>query len=502
MYRKPKELNVIRNAKIYGIVKNEEFNHLMQEWVTESNRFSQFVRRLVAEKKLIMHGAGKSTKHKLTVSDEYRDELLTNSSLMSYLGTISHEKRNVIMTQLMDENQITWAIYGYAIPEFFVMDDKSLRRSFLVHVFQRYMSYCKRNAKSNRIPNINISHKAMPYSDRFVKFDRENQTLTLPFISGKAEVKFNHLLKGDLIKEKTGCNFVLKQNAAVVKVEFKRDVYEAQMILGLDFNATDSDFIVMSDGHKLTKNDLLRELICKKDILNLFVNKDKMQTVAKRQFRNKKVLKNDDGSFKTIHDLDLPKVDAKIDKAAKEGMHINQEFIPMTRQKQRILVIQLHNGINRICTSIAKEIIYYTMSKNGLLAIDYIKAGNQKSSFGYEHIQKELITLAENKGVPFYAVEPQYTSQRCTKCGCITGANRKKTNHFECVKCGYTTDAQINGAANIRFYAEQLYKAGVPLGKKPLRPRDAAGKAHVQLYNDVIQGIIDNGKGMMTVDFC
>lgn len=502
MYRKPKELNVIRNAKIYGIARTEEFDLLFQEWVVKSNAFSQFLRKVIADGKIIMRGRNKSTKHTLTVSDEYRDELMSNSNLMSYLGSISHEKRNQIMLQLMDENKITWAIYGYAIPEFFIMDNKSLRRAFMVHVFQRYAGYYKRNDKSNRTPNINISPKAVPYADRFVKFDKENQTITFPFISGECELKFNHLLKGDLIKEKTGCNFVIDQNAAIVKVEFQKDVYEAKMILGLDFNATDSDFVVMSDGHKLEKNDLLRELIYKKDILNLFVNKDKMGPVKDRQFRSKKVLKNDDGSFKSIHDLDLPKVDKMIAKAAQEGIHINKEFIPMTRQKQRKLVKRIHTQINRVCISIAKEIIDYTISKNGLLAIDNIKAGNQKSSFGYEHIQKELITLAENIGVPFYVVEPQYTSQRCTECGCITEANRKKTNHFECVKCGYTTDAQVNGAKNVRYYATKLYEAGVPIGKKPIRPRDAAGKAHVQLYNDVIQGIIDNGKGMMTIDFC
>ena len=154
-----------------------------------------------------------------------------------------------------------------------------------------------------------------------------------------------------------------------------------------------------------------------------------------------------------------------IAKADQEGIHIDKVFIPMTRQKQRNLVKRIHTQINRVCISIAQEIIDYTISKNGLLAIDNIKAGNQKSSFGYEHIQKELITLAENKGVPFYVVEPQYTSQRCTECGCITEANRKDTNNLECVKCGHTTDAQVNGAKNVRYYAAKLYEAGVPLGK-------------------------------------
>lgn len=502
MYRKPTNLKVIRNAKVYGIARTEQFDVLAQEWVVESNAFSQFMRKLIADGKIIVRGRNKSTKHKLTVSDEYRDELMSNSNLMSYLAKTKHERRNQIMTQLMDENKITWGIYKYAIPEFFIMNNQGLRRAFMVHVFQRYAGYYKRNAKSNNTPNINISPKAIPYADRFVKFDKENQTLTFPFISGECELKFNHLLKGDLIKEKTGCNFVTNQNAAIVKVEFEKNVYEALMILGLDFNATDSDFVVMSDGYKLAKNDFLKELVYKKNILNLFVNKDKMAPVKDRQFRSKKVLKNDDGSFKTIHDLDLPKVDKMIAKAAQEGIHIDKEFIPMTRQKQRNLVKRIHTQINRVCISIAQEIIDYTISKNGLLAIDNIKAGNQKSSFGYEHIQKELITLAENKGVPFYVVEPQYTSQRCTECGCITEANRKDTNNFKCVKCGHTTDAQVNGAKNVRYYAAKLYEAGVPLGKKPVRPTDDSGKAHVQLYNDVIQGIIDDGKSMIDVDFC
>ena len=46
-------------------------------------------------------------------------------------------------------------------------------------------------------------------------------------------------------------------------------------------------------------------------------------------------------------------------------------------------------------------------------------------------------------------VPPQYTSQKCSKCGHIHADNRPSQAVFYCQACGYTEDADTNAAKNI-----------------------------------------------------
>jgi IS605 OrfB family transposase len=65
---------------------------------------------------------------------------------------------------------------------------------------------------------------------------------------------------------------------------------------------------------------------------------------------------------------------------------------------------------------------------------------------------KALQTLVEYKageyGIVVDTVKPQYTSQQCSKCGCTLGENRDD-QHFECLDCGYTANADYNAAKNV-----------------------------------------------------
>ena len=46
-------------------------------------------------------------------------------------------------------------------------------------------------------------------------------------------------------------------------------------------------------------------------------------------------------------------------------------------------------------------------------------------------------------------VNPAYTSQKCSKCGHTCKENRKTQSLFECVKCGYTENADYNASKNL-----------------------------------------------------
>jgi putative transposase len=58
-------------------------------------------------------------------------------------------------------------------------------------------------------------------------------------------------------------------------------------------------------------------------------------------------------------------------------------------------------------------------------------------------------------------VNPAYTSQKCSKCGHISKENRKTQSLFECVKCGYSDNADFQACQNLLELGQQLVEANV-----------------------------------------
>lgn len=85
------------------------------------------------------------------------------------------------------------------------------------------------------------------------------------------------------------------------------------------------------------------------------------------------------------------------------------------------------------------------------------------SSFVYHEFFEQLRQTAERLGVQVQTVCPTYTSQRCSCCGWTRKSNRNG-KRFKCGKCGYTIDADLNGAVNISLDLE-------PIGKKERQKR-------------------------------
>ena len=67
----------------------------------------------------------------------------------------------------------------------------------------------------------------------------------------------------------------------------------------------------------------------------------------------------------------------------------------------------------------------------------------------YYDLQQKVKYKAEEKGIVVKLILPQYTSQRCNKCGFISSDSRTTQSNFECVSCGHKTNADFNAAQNI-----------------------------------------------------
>lgn len=73
----------------------------------------------------------------------------------------------------------------------------------------------------------------------------------------------------------------------------------------------------------------------------------------------------------------------------------------------------------------------------------------QHSSWAFDQLRKFLEYKTKLAGIILKAVDPHYTSQRCSVCDFVSKHNRKSQSNFVCKSCGFSTNADFNGAKNI-----------------------------------------------------
>jgi putative transposase len=74
-------------------------------------------------------------------------------------------------------------------------------------------------------------------------------------------------------------------------------------------------------------------------------------------------------------------------------------------------------------------------------------------SWSFAQLRAFLAYKAKRAGVPVLFVNPRYTSQACSCCGCIDKRNRPDQATFSCITCGHAEAADLNAARVIRARA-------------------------------------------------
>lgn len=107
-----------------------------------------------------------------------------------------------------------------------------------------------------------------------------------------------------------------------------------------------------------------------------------------------------------------------------------------------------------------KEILNFAIiNKIGYIGIEDIGRLNLKklrknqraifSAWPYSKFMRFLKYKGEQEGFKIISLPPYNTSLACSVCGHIEKGNRKKQSLFECKKCGFTDNVDINAARNI-----------------------------------------------------
>lgn len=80
------------------------------------------------------------------------------------------------------------------------------------------------------------------------------------------------------------------------------------------------------------------------------------------------------------------------------------------------------------------------------------KTRRKANKVPYGQIMSQLWYKGTLANIPVVFVNEAYTSQRCSRCGVIKSSQRDG-ERYVCKECGYTNQADLNGAINIGTFA-------------------------------------------------
>ena len=166
----------------------------------------------------------------------------------------------------------------------------------------------------------------------------------------------------------------------------------------------------------------------------------------------------------------------KVLKLGKSAHHIHNKYKNMRKGLQKKgklkLVKKIKDRESRIVRNlnhhVSKALVFNARENKAVIVLEDLKdirktAKNKKRqryslhSWSFYQLQQMIEYKSKKYGIPVKYVAPQYTSQRCNKCGHIDAQNRKG-NLFQCKKCGIVEDSGANAGFNIAY----LHQQGIP----------------------------------------
>jgi putative transposase len=75
------------------------------------------------------------------------------------------------------------------------------------------------------------------------------------------------------------------------------------------------------------------------------------------------------------------------------------------------------------------------------------------SNWPQGELHRQLLYKAQDRGVPIVWLNPYRTSRTCPRCGEVSEHRRRVGTRFDCAKCGWSLDRQLNAGVNLGLAA-------------------------------------------------
>lgn len=155
--------------------------------------------------------------------------------------------------------------------------------------------------------------------------------------------------------------------------------------------------------------------------------------------------------------------DRKIAEIQSKGTHeAHNRIREMGSRWKRFIDWKNHNISREIVDSVEKGDVIV------LENLEHIRESSDSNTdwvhkWSFRDLQDKIEYKAALKGIKVEYINPQDTSNECSECGYISEKNRKK-GFFECEKCGFSLDADLNASRNIaQRYMRNTEQAGSPV---------------------------------------
>ena len=279
------------------------------------------------------------------------------------------------------------------------------------------LSFRGRSRLSDDIVSMNENKKSIINS--FANISWYTSTRKTMIIPMKYSKDFHGELKRYTNGTDTSYTVCLEENnqiRMILSYEDEREYPEAKdMIIGIDVNSK-HNLLQCSNGYEIDfDRELIEELSKELKKIDDFKKKNQNYEIGKRK----------------QHKID----------------HLNRELQSKIREDiaslcKRLKAHHYHHAVmenldNGFESTFAKD--ENDLNYNRRLRILHL--GSLKDEF--EHIARKY-------GIAVSLVQSFYTSQTCPHCGCIDKENRKDQEHFECIECGYKSNADLNASINIK----------------------------------------------------
>ena len=255
-------------------------------------------------------------------------------------------------------------------------------------------------------------------------------TIDLPVRHSK---KYHGILKdykydsSEIVKQK---QYLIKISFDEIKKEVKitlvRDIeknvsdnYEGKQIFGVDVNTKHNIFALSNCETQEIDDNLVNKIV-----------REKKKLKAIQSQRDK---------------LKLPKEYSKRQKRIQDKINKQVEYL------QNYACYQLLSAHEN--SILVMENLEYNLKKCKFNNKQYEEELNYNDLFSLLRIysmKDTVIRMSGNYNVNVVLVNPDFTSQMCSKCEHISKNNRKSQETFCCEKCGHENNADINAAINIK----------------------------------------------------
>jgi len=165
----------------------------------------------------------------------------------------------------------------------------------------------------------------------------------------------------------------------------------------------------------------------------------------------------------------------KVLKLGKECQHIHNKYKNLRKNLQRQQKFSLLKKIKQreshiiknINHQISKKLVNEAKENKAIIVLEELKNIRKTArtrrrqryslnSWSFNQLGQMIEYKSKKLGVPIAYIAPQYTSQRCSRCGHIEAKNRV-AKQFHCVECGVVENADANAGFNIA----SLYQLGI-----------------------------------------